>query len=238
MEIIAQSPETVKQLQGTYQTQFGNSYSNNTALTTAFSAAALLTENTPCQTAIATTLDAADAVLAAFTVLERYVQLTIPKMEDGGNFGVGIQLAAIKVLADQTDRIEKGVEELYKYAASRADALEKCKLPSSSETKSSTTSSSESAGTDAEKGATKSNATSSNSETKSVATATTLAEAALRHQAVAAVDVRFYTKAKATLSATITAFLLAVDFVDKNKVKIAAPKGENGGSRNYSGSMY
>lgn len=40
-------------------------------------------------------------------------------MEDGGNFGVSIQLAAIKVITDQAEKVNKGMEELYGYASAR-----------------------------------------------------------------------------------------------------------------------
>lgn len=239
LEIISKSPETIQQLQQTYAQHFP-AQNTVSAVTAAFSAAAddkCLLQNAACGAAVAATLDAADHVLTACATLDRYIQLTVPKMEDGGNFGVGIQLAACKVIADQVEKLEKGVEELSKYAATRADALEKCKLPGTTTTKSTTAASSESAGTDAEKGATKSSNQSQSTEEKTVESVTTAVEAGLRQQAVVAVDVRFYTRAKATLAATVTALLVVVDFADKNQVKIAAPKGD-GGSRNYSGSMY
>jgi Proteasome activator pa28 beta subunit len=234
--IIAKSSETIQQLEATYNQHFSAAQTLS-ALTTAFSTEALLVENATCASAIAATLDAVDHVQSACTTLERYIQLTVPKMEDGGNFGVGIQLAAIKVITDQVEKLDKAAVELFGYTSARADALEKCKLPANTATKSSTTSISESSGTDAEKGDTKSNSTTRSTEEKSIDTVSNAAEAALRKQAVVAVDVRYHAKAKATLAATITTLLLVVDFMDKNQVKIGAPKGD-GGSRNYSGSMY
>jgi len=158
-------------------------------------------------------------------------------MEDGGNFGVGVQLAAIKVIEDARTKLESAVDELFKYGSTRADSLEKVKLPSTSSTKSTTSSTSESKGQDKEKGATESSSTSQSTETKTTETSTESPEAKLRRAALTAVDVRFYTKAKAAFQLTITSFLTVADFLDKNKVKIEKPKGD-GGSRNYSGSMY
>jgi Proteasome activator pa28 beta subunit len=183
------------------------------------------------------TLDAIDYALTTIATIEQYIHLTIPKMEDGGNFGVGIQLAAIKVLNDQSEKLDKCMEDLIKYTSARADALEKCKLPSSATTKSSTASTNESAGTDAEKGNTSSNSKGKASEEKTVESVSTAAESTLRKQSVIAVDVRYYQKAKYTFTSVISSMLVVTDFLDKNKMKIAAPKGE-GGSRGYSGSMY
>jgi Proteasome activator pa28 beta subunit len=205
------------------------------AITAAFASESLLLDNPSCQSAVAATLDAVDHVLTVCAALERYIQLAVPKVEDGGNFGVSIQLAAIKVITDQVEKLEKGSEELFKYASTRADALEKCKLAATTQTKSATTTVSESAGNDKEKGEIKSNSTTRSTEEKSVDTVSSTVESALRKQAVVAVDVRFFGKAKSTMTATILALLAVVDFMDKNKVKIAEPKGDSG-SRN--GSMY
>jgi Proteasome activator pa28 beta subunit len=212
------------------------------AITAAFAAENLLLDNPSCQSAVAATLDAVDHVLTVCAALERYIHLAVPKVEDGGNFGVSIQLAAIKVITDQVEKLEKGSEELFKYASTRADALEKCKLASTTQTKSATTTVSESAGNEPDKETkinkeTKSNSTTRSTEEKSVDTVSSMVESALRKQAVVAVDVRFFSKAKSTMTATILALLAVVDFMDKNKVKIAAPKGDSG-SRSYHGSMY
>jgi hypothetical protein len=233
--IIAQSPESVKQLQQTFQQHFP--VQSVSAVTSAFSAESLLQQNNTCAASVAATLDAADQVLMAFASLEQYIQLAVPKIEDGGNFGVGVQLAALKLIADQSEKLDKCVEELAKYAGARADALEKCKLPGTTTTKSATATTSESAGKDAEKGDMKSNSKSQATEEKTVESVSTAAETLLRKQAVVAVDVRFYSKAKATFQAIISAFLVVADFTYKNQAKIANPRGDNG-SRGYSGSMY
>jgi hypothetical protein len=196
-----------------------------------------LVKNDTCSTAIAVTLDAIDCALQTIATIEQYVHLSIPKVEDGGNFGVSIQLAAIKVLNDQNEKLDKYMEDLLKYTSSRADALEKCKLLSTVSTKTATMATNESAGTDKEKGDTATNNKSQSTEEKSIESMSNLVEGTLRKQAVIAVDVRYYQKAKYVLSAVITALLVVADFMDKNQSKIAAPKGESS-SRGYSGSMY
>jgi hypothetical protein len=223
-------------MQQTYRSYFPAQ--SITEVSNAFKAdESFLVKNDKCATAVAVTLDAIDYVIQTIASLEKFVQLSIPMVEDGGNFGVSIQLAAIKVLQDQNEKLDKYIEDLMKYTSARADALEKCKLPSSAMTKTSTASSSESAGTDREKGEIASNSKSQSTEEKTIESASTIAESALRKQAVIAVDVRYYQKAKYTFDAVISSLLVVVDFMDKNKMKIEAPR-NSGGSRGYSGSMY
>jgi Proteasome activator pa28 beta subunit len=197
----------------------------------------LVIKNDTCASAVMVTLDAIDYALSTIATIEQYVQLSIPQIEDGNNFGVSIQLAAVKVFNDQNEKLDKSMEDLMKYASTRADALEKCKLPSAATTKSSTASSSESSGTSAEKGDTSSNTKSQATEEKTVETSNSVVENTLRKQSVIAVDVRFYQKAKYAFMSVISALLVVADFVDKNKGKIAEPKGDVS-ARGYSGSMY
>jgi hypothetical protein len=236
LECIAKCPESVQTLQKIQAMMFPAE--SITAVSNKFMAdESLLLSNTTCSNAVAETLDAIDSAMQMITKMEQYVQLSVPLIEDGGNFGVSIQLNAIKVLNDQTAKLDSCMEDLMKYSSARADALEKCKLPTKSSTKTSTASSSESAGQDKEKGETGTSSKSQSTEEKTIESVSTIAESTLRKQALIAVDVRYYQKAKYTFSTVITSLLLAADFMDKNKVKIAEPKG-NGSSRGYSGSMY
>lgn len=185
--------------------------------------------------ALSATLDSLDMIITNTLALERYITLTIPKMEDGNNFGVTVQLAALKQLKDDREKLEKVLEDISKYSQTRADAMEKCKLPSSSKTKTSSQSSSNGEN----KGGEKEGATSSKenkTEEKTVETANQLMEAPFRQQAVLSVDSLFYSKARNAFMSGLTCFMTAVDFMEKNKEKIAEPKGAQGG-RSYT-SMY
>lgn len=167
-------------------------------MTQAYSDDSSLTKNDACESAVTAALDAADSVLRSFAILEQYITLTVPKMEDGGNFGVSVQLSAIKVIADATKKIEDGMEELYKYASARADAMEKCKQnPSVTTTKTTTATQSNTTGNDSEKGDTQNNSNAQSNEEKTIQTSINSIETQWRQRAVTAVDVRFYGKAKA-----------------------------------------
>jgi hypothetical protein len=159
-------------------------------------------------------------------------------MEDGNNFGVTVQLAALKYMSDNAEVLTKGLDELAKYYMARADAMEKCKLPSSSKTVVVTVSQSEATGKTTEKGdanSTEQKTTKEEKETNS--TNTTSPELVYRQRAVTAIDVMYYAKAKALVQAALTAYAMAFDFLEKNKEKIAEPKGAPGAGSAYS-SMY
>lgn len=223
LDVIAKAPSSVAKLQESYQQHFASAGSAS-ALYTTFSSSAPAASNPACDAAVLAAVDTSDYVLSSCAILENYVQLAVPMM-DGGNFGVSIQLAALKVIADQAEKVSKGMEELYGYAAARADALEKCKLPSVTKSKTE----SETNGTDKEKGEVRSKST----EQKSTETTNECAEAPLRTKALASVDVKFFLKAKTTSQAAISSFMAVVDFMDKNKLKI-----EEAGSRGNSSTMY
>ena len=236
LALVSSSPEFANQLQQSYQQLFG-AFTTVSAVSQSYTGDDKLALNTDCANIVATTIDASDAVLQKMATIEQYIHLTVPRMEDGGNWGVGVQLAAIKIIQDARTKMDASVDELYKYAATRADALEKLKLPSKSATKTTTSSTSESKGQDKEKGETGTTTSSENTETKTTETSSESPEANLRRAALTAVDVRYYTKAKATFQLTITTFLAVVDFVDKNQLKIKKPQGESG-VRGYSNTMY
>lgn len=234
--LIAKSPETATQLQQTYQQLFG-SFTSVSTVTQAYASEDKLIYNEACSKTVSVTLDAVDSVLEQMATIEQYINLTIPKIEDGNNFGVTVQLAAIKVIQDAREKMEKVVGELHQYPSTRADALEKLKLLSKASTKSTTITVAESKGTDKEKGEIAVTSNSQNTETKLVESSNEIPEAKLRKEAITAVDVRFFTKAKAAYQLTLTSFLTIVDFMDKNKIKIGKPKGESG-TRGYTGAMY
>ncbi|KAL7577636.1 hypothetical protein ACA910_015154 [Epithemia clementina (nom. ined.)] len=187
--------------------------------------------------ALGATVNLIDKVSTDMTLVEQYITLTVPQMEDGNNFGVTIQLAAIKQITDAQEKLDKALDELMKYSAARADALEKCKLPSTSITETNTVSESNSQENAEEAKTTKS----SSKETKSTTTKTDPSptkEQVLRQQALVAVDLLFYSKAKTAYSRAMTAYLATLDFYHKNEQKITKPKGSHDGSPTGYSSMY
>jgi Proteasome activator pa28 beta subunit len=156
---MAEGPATAQTMQAIYQEHFGSGRPGGSLAMVAQQYAAsndtdLITENAALTKTVAATRDVVDTVLTFLATTSLYIHLSMPKMEDGNNFGVTVQLAALKHMADLTDKLAKGWEETCaKYASARAEALEKCKfLPATSTVTSTTTLSSSSVGNTTEKG--------------------------------------------------------------------------------------
>lgn len=234
----------MQSLQATYATHFAAPtlsavQKEYAALDVTATTTAATTTNAKLTAAITTTLDVVDAVLNDMATLEQYITLSLPKVEDGGNFGVTIQMGALKTLSETKEKLEKACEEVSKYYSARADALEKCKLPASSKTTTKTNSQSSSQGNTTEKGDQTSTETKTATEDKESSTTNTLAapEASYRSQAVVAVDVLYYQKTKSLFRSAVLGLTAALDYVDKNAAKIAQPKGSSGSNGGFS-TMY
>lgn len=205
-----------------------------------------LPTNTVMESCMSTTLDATDQTQHMLAVVEQYVRLTIPKMEDGNNFGVTVQLALLKQINDAQEKFSKAIDDVTKYTSSRAEAVEKCKLPSESYTKTTTTSTSETKTSGDEPKNSKEEKTST--EEKGVVTTSTKSssqegnvlsiESKMRMDAVITCDVVHYNKLKCLLRACMTEYVTALDFLEKNTTKIAQPRGSSDGSRSAYSSMY
>ena len=109
-------------MDGSFQTLFP--FKALSEATAQFSSGDVTVPNDVLVKALAASQEAIDQTVNSCLLMERYILLTIPKMEDGNNFGVTVQLAALKQLKDDREKLEKSLDELSKYASSRADAME------------------------------------------------------------------------------------------------------------------
>jgi len=160
--------------------------------------------------------------------LDSFIALHIPTIEDGGNFGVGVQLDLVKKLGEMKEAANKATEALYGYESARADALAKLNLPSKTQTATMSTVDSKSDG----KPEKKESITTEEKETKSPPSGPVYDA---RVKAVVAVDSLYMSKASVIFTQSIISLMAVMDFVDKNKEKLFEPKGKMGGS---SFSMY
>ena len=87
-----------------------------------------------------------------FGILQTWLTTSIPSVEDGNNFGVGIVMEAIKVVAEHKKALAEELKGIPDYFKERAGAVEKLspKVTNSSSESSSTDSSKETKGTEAE----------------------------------------------------------------------------------------
>jgi hypothetical protein len=216
------------------ETAFGSSfpYASVSAAMTEFSVqdVSSVEGNAAVNKAVSTTLDAVASMTQDAQTLESFLHLHIPKMEDGNNFGVTVQLALLKEIGELQEAATKILDDLVGYAGARADALEKLKLPS---TASSTTKSTSVTTTDGKQ----EDKTSEVKEEKKSDCDTSNVGYKTRAAALASVDVLYYNKAQRGFQSMLTKYMATLNFMDLNKDKLEKPKGSQGSSSGYS-SMY
>jgi hypothetical protein len=85
-KLISSGPEKVK----AYRALLGQLFPHPsyTSLAAQYNDPSLLAKNPDLESTISKTLDALDEMSNSLVVLEEYLTLNIPKMEDGNNFGV------------------------------------------------------------------------------------------------------------------------------------------------------
>jgi Proteasome activator pa28 beta subunit len=232
---IKEAPQSIQALQDKYEQVFGKSLVQSQQ---AVQQSTDLLQNATVSSAIEATLEAVDQTLAFFDKMNRYITLTLPLMEDGGNFGVTIQLGVLKQITDSQEKIEKSLDDLLKYASTRAEALTKCSgLNEVQVVSTQTTGTSQSQGESTEKGQQTTSDQKKSTEEKTTSTQSQSPLAAWRLQAVQSVDLAYYAKARSLYQTALTAYLGGVDMADKNAQKLAHPKGNQGGGSGYR-SMY
>ncbi|KAI2501015.1 Proteasome activator pa28 beta subunit [Fragilaria crotonensis] len=181
----------------------------------------LIQQNPSVVAALGASQDAVSQALDDMSTMCDYIVLHFPQMEDGNNFGVTVQMTAIKQLQDTTEALVKSLDELSKYYSARADAMDKLLLSSQTATE-----------TQKEENDGKETKTTVTKETKK----SSGQQEFHRLQAVYAIDTQYYALAKKAFRTVKSAYVANVDFLLKNQEKIEAPKGREGRS-NFS-SMY
>lgn len=226
--LLASTPEFLASFESALGSHFTTA--SPSALESQYEAAVTVSPdaiNTPLVAALSAYKDLLAKSIESIQLLERFVMINIPKMEDGNNFGVTVQMTVAKALKDARENLLKKMETLLSYYNDRAGAVEKLALEKKSISKSfgSSTSESTSSKEDANE---KKESTSSSTEEKSVATEDKAYPFRIMH--LVALDVNAYVAAKAGLNDCFNEVIMVLDNVEKNKEKITSPKGENGGS--------
>lgn len=154
---------------------------------------------------------------------DRFISLCVPKVEDGNNFGVAIQMETRKIVQDRRQKIKELFDKCADYHKDRA-VLWKEITPKSSiekvETKSQTqdqeSKNNDETNTDKQSTATK-------TETKSTTPQGILPDAVA---AVVAFDVSWYFHLYYTLEHVRDSYIAIGDVVDKNRTRLEHPKGD------------
>lgn len=221
MELLDSSVGMVGEMEKVHSDLF--QFDKLSAASIDFQKFATVSTNETVAKAVTATLDQVATQSSILSKLDSFITLHIPTIEDGGNFGVGVQLDLVKKLGEMKKAANEATEALLGYQSARAEALGKLGLPSSS--KSITTSETETvADGKTEK---KDSQVKESKETVGAASGPAYES---RLAAVVAVDTLYYSKANGIFSQSVISVMAVMDFMDKNKGKLLEPKGRSGGS--------
>mmetsp|Transcript_8168 Transcript_8168/g.11778 ORF Transcript_8168/g.11778 Transcript_8168/m.11778 type:complete len:245 (+) Transcript_8168:88-822(+) len=228
-EVVDKVESTLSAMEAAYKSSFP--YETLSEAKKAYeSSEETLAKNDAIVGALDITRDALSTGVMHLRTIETYISLHVPQMEDGNNFGVTVQLNALKEIGEIKEKWAKALEELPKYFSTRADAVDKLGLPKESKSETKTFSESESTG-----GKDGDQSTTNKSTTTEEKTSNGGVPEFHRIQHIIAIDVQQYFTLKAAMRSVMEGYLVAMDNLLKNRLKIEAPKGNGGG--NF-GAMY
>lgn len=197
------------------------------AFVAAFSGGNVEQANGVVDAAYAVTRDALCMGAENVRVLERFVGLHVPQMEDGNNFGVGVQMTFAKLLKEEREKMEKSLGETSKYYSSRADAIDKFShLPKVTSTE--TKSSSKSNATGGKDGDEKKESSASSTEEKTCKSDGGKVNVH-RVKALAALDAQMYVELVSSLHTMMDGYVVILDNLSKNWDKLENPRGKGYG---------
>lgn len=175
--------------------------------------------------------DAVSSIVSQVHTLKTFIALSLPAIEDGNNFGVSIQLQTIKAMDDATAEIVKLGEEVPKYYAARADAVDKLDLEKTAKTASKTETSSQSSSKGGKEGDEAKQSSNVSTEEKTTQSGkSSIAEVDYhRLQHLVSLDVQLYDKLRNSMQSAVLHYAVLLDNVEKNYVKLSKPKGNNEG---------
>eukprot|EP00388_Colpodella_angusta_P019270 GDKJ01048189.1.p1 GENE.GDKJ01048189.1~~GDKJ01048189.1.p1 ORF type:complete len:241 (-),score=74.82 GDKJ01048189.1:85-807(-) len=154
----------------------------------------------------------ADAIVTLAT-MSRWINVNIPRIEDGGNFGVAVQECVLKAISDLSKDLSTKLDGLNEYHSKRAEAVKA--VAGDFSTSNSTSSSKKLEGEE--------NKDSSSTEKKSTMTYKSYHKDSIR--AIAAVDAKFYFQVQVALQAAADAYLAAGCAAERNKERLENPRG-------------
>ncbi|CAI5703940.1 unnamed protein product [Peronospora effusa] len=176
--------------------------------------------NNEVQSLLSVVTDEIAQIMSAIQLLQCWIQLHVPKVEDGNNFGVEVQKYAFVHLKESLEKWQKIWDSLSDYSSNRATAVEKLNAKANSETSTTTTVTSSRGGKegDEEKSVTAKVEKQSNAGSQA-------AEDAIA--AVVALDVKWYFNLVRALEGVRDQYAVTEDVITKNRDKIELPRGKN-----------
>ena len=159
-------------------------------------------------------------LMSAIQLLQCWIQLHVPKVEDGNNFGVEVQKYAFVHLKESLEKWQKIWDSLSDHNSTRATAVEKLNAKANSETSTTTTVTSSRGGKEGDEEKSVTTKVEKQSNTGSQAAEDAIA-------AVVALDVKWYFNLVRALEGVRDQYAVTDDIIMKNKDKIELPRGKN-----------
>jgi len=157
--------------------------------------------------------------------IERWISMNIPIMEDGNNFGVGIQMTINEAMKKKRECWTKKLDAIPSYYSSRADAVDKLGLPKATKSESKTETKSDSTGgKDGDQSTTSTTIVKKEENDEGF-----LQSNHFRLKHLVSIDVQFYASARLTMIDFLNDYMTILDALEKNKEKLTAPKGSERG---------
>jgi len=154
-------------------------------------------------------------------VIETWISHHIPPIEDGNNFGVGIQHAISNSLLKKREKLSKSLLAIPNYYSERADCVEKLDLPRVSKSTTKTDTKTESkGGKDGDENKTSSVVT---TEEKNEEDSSDAKYFRMKH--LVSIDVRFYAFLRAEFADLIRSYVVVINGIENNRKKLVQPKG-------------
>ena len=154
---------------------------------------------------------------------ERFIVLSVPKVEDGNNFGVSIQLEVKKFVGEQKKAVKDLFDKCADYHKDRASLLKDI-VPKQTEDKvEGKTQTTDNENKNKESTNTVKESLKTSSETKTTTPKTILPDAAA---ALVALDVSWYFQLYFMLEQVRDSYIACGDTISKNRKRLEAPKGD------------
>ncbi|CAM9762502.1 unnamed protein product [Pylaiella littoralis] len=222
-EALEKVPARVEQMQLLLDGKFA--YTSLTDVESAFKqllagSGGTATENADMTALLSSVRDEVAQTLNILLALKRWIQVQVPKIEDGNNFGVSVQLDVTKGIDGLTAPLATSLGELPGYFESRASAWDKIATKTSKESKTSTSESKETGGKDGD-----SSKTSASSSTEEKSSESSASPDSSNH--LVALDIKWFVSLHHTLLRARDSLVCAADMIEKNMEKLLRPKGTN-----------
>lgn len=146
--------------------------------------------------------------------VQMWVQLQIPKIEDGNNFGVSVQMQLVRNMSETSDKLTNIFDEIATFHEKRSVLVDALSPKTKQEVKTN----------EVLEAVEKDKAGTTKSSMETTTTSVPLEE---QLEALASIDVKLYLRMKEAIRSQRNYLLTTQDFVAKNEKRIKNPRGTN-----------